>query len=71
MLFLSGATMPDMLFPDTIKRVSGFLPMMYAVDLMREFLLGIVLVYMENNYFIESVKIILYNNIAFNNLNNI
>lgn len=35
MLFLSGATMPDMLFPDTIKRISGFLPMTYAVDLMQ------------------------------------
>ena len=35
MLFLSGATMPDMLFPDTLKRVSGLLPMSYAVDLMQ------------------------------------
>lgn len=35
MLFLSGATMPDMLFPDTIKRISAFLPMTYAVDLMQ------------------------------------
>lgn len=35
MLFLSGATMPDMLFPDTIKKLSGFLPMTYAVDLMQ------------------------------------
>lgn len=35
MLFLSGATMPDMLFPDTVKRFSGFLPMTYAVDLMQ------------------------------------
>lgn len=35
MLFLSGATMPDMLFPDTIKRISEFLPMTYAVDLMQ------------------------------------
>lgn len=35
MLFLSGATMPDMLFPDTIKKVSGFLPMTYAVDLVQ------------------------------------
>lgn len=35
MLFLSGATMPDMLFPDTIKRISSFLPMTYAVDLMQ------------------------------------
>ena len=35
MLFLSGATMPDMLFPDTIKKISGFLPMTYAVDLMQ------------------------------------
>ena len=35
MLFLSGATMPDMLFPDTIKKISAFLPMTYAVDLMQ------------------------------------
>lgn len=35
MLFLSGATLPDMLFPDTMKRISGFLPMTYAVDLMQ------------------------------------
>ena len=35
MLFLSGATMPDMLFPDNVKAVSAFLPMTYAVDLMQ------------------------------------
>ncbi len=35
MLFLSGATMPDMLFPDSIKKFSGFLPMTHAVDLMQ------------------------------------
>ncbi|MDE7294805.1 MAG: ABC transporter permease [Oscillospiraceae bacterium] len=35
MMFLSGATMPDMLFPDTIKKISGLLPMTYAVDLMQ------------------------------------
>ncbi|MCI8639719.1 MAG: ABC transporter permease [Coprococcus sp.] len=35
MLFLSGATMPDILFPDTIKRISALLPMSYAVDLMQ------------------------------------
>lgn len=35
MLFLSGATMPDMLFPDTIKKISDCLPMTYAVDLMQ------------------------------------
>ena len=35
MLFLSGATMPDMLFPDTIKKISAVLPMTYAVDLMQ------------------------------------
>lgn len=35
MLFLSGATMPDILFPDPIKKISGFLPMTYAVDLMQ------------------------------------
>ncbi len=35
MLFLSGATMPDMLFPDSVKKISAFLPMTYAVDLMQ------------------------------------
>lgn len=35
MLFLSGATMPDTMFPDTIKKFSNFLPMTYAVDLMQ------------------------------------
>ncbi|MEH2943534.1 ABC transporter permease [Lachnospiraceae bacterium KK002] len=35
MLFLSGATMPDFMFPDTIKKISSFLPMTYAVDLMQ------------------------------------
>lgn len=27
--------MPDMLFPDTIKKISDLLPMTYAVDLMQ------------------------------------
>lgn len=35
MLFLSGATLPDMLFPDTIKKLSLFLPMTHAVDLVQ------------------------------------
>ncbi len=35
MLFLSGVTMPDMMFPDSIKRISDCLPMTYAVDLMQ------------------------------------
>lgn len=35
MIFLSGATMPDMLFPDTIKVMAKLLPMTYAVDLMQ------------------------------------
>ena len=35
MLFLSGATIPDMLFPDMMKKISDFLPMTYAVDLMQ------------------------------------
>lgn len=35
MLFLSGATMPDILFPDTIKKLSDLLPMTYAVDLVQ------------------------------------
>lgn len=40
MLFLSGATIPDMLFPDTMKTVAGFLPMTYAVDLMQGLFAG-------------------------------
>lgn len=35
MLFLSGATIPDQLFPDSMKTVARFLPMTYAVDLMQ------------------------------------
>lgn len=35
MLFLSGATMPDIMFTDSIKKISAFLPMTYAVDLMQ------------------------------------
>lgn len=35
MIFLSGATMPDAMFPDAVKKVAAFLPMTYAVDLMQ------------------------------------
>lgn len=35
MLFLSGATIPDMLFPDTMQKISAILPMTHAVDLMQ------------------------------------
>ncbi|MDE7238802.1 MAG: ABC transporter permease, partial [Lachnospiraceae bacterium] len=35
MLFLSGATIPDMLFPESGKSGSKFLPMTHAVDLMQ------------------------------------
>lgn len=35
MLFLSGATIPDMLFPESVKSISKILPMTYAVDLMQ------------------------------------
>lgn len=40
MLFLSGATMPDMLFPESVKKISEFLPMTYAVDLMQGIFAG-------------------------------
>lgn len=40
MLFLSGATMPDQMFPDTMKKISGFLPMTHAVDLMQGIFAG-------------------------------
>ena len=35
MLFLSGATIPDMLFPESVKSFSKLLPMTYAVDFMQ------------------------------------
>lgn len=35
MLFLSGATMPAMLFPSSVRKISKLLPMTYAVDLMQ------------------------------------
>lgn len=35
MLFLSGATVPAMLFPESVRRLSKLLPMTYAVDLMQ------------------------------------
>ncbi len=35
MLFLSGATMPDQMFPETMKNISQCLPMTHAVDLMQ------------------------------------
>lgn len=35
MLFLSGATVPAMLFPESIRSLSKLLPMTYAVDLMQ------------------------------------
>lgn len=35
MLFLSGATIPDMLFPNTMQKISAILPMTHAVDLMQ------------------------------------
>lgn len=40
MLFLSGATMPDMFFPETIKKIASLLPMTHAVDLMQGIFLG-------------------------------
>lgn len=40
MLFLSGATMPDVLFPDMIKQFSRLLPMTYVVDLMQGIFIG-------------------------------
>lgn len=40
MLFLSGATMPASLFPESIKTFSQLLPMTYAVDLMQGIFAG-------------------------------
>lgn len=35
MIFLSGATMPAWLFPESVKNVSRFLPMTYSVELVQ------------------------------------
>jgi len=35
MLFLSGAGMPIELLPDSIRRISAFLPLTYAVNLLK------------------------------------
>ena len=35
MLFLSGATIPDMLFSESVENISKLLPMTYAVDFMQ------------------------------------
>lgn len=40
MLFLSGATIPDMLFPSKVKAIAAFLPMTHAVDLMQGLFAG-------------------------------
>ena len=40
MLFLSGATMPDLMFPDSVKKISALLPMTYAVDLVQGIFAG-------------------------------
>ena len=43
MLFLSGATIPDMLFPANVKKAAAFLPMTHAVDLMQGVFAGAAL----------------------------
>lgn len=35
MIFLSGATMPKEMFPDTVTRISKFLPLTHAVNLLQ------------------------------------
>lgn len=49
MIFLSGATMPDILFPESVRSVANLLPMTYAVDLMQ----GIFSGYPLTNYITE------------------
>lgn len=49
MIFLSGATMPDMLFPESVRTIANLLPMTYAVDLMQ----GIFSGYSLTNYITE------------------
>ncbi len=36
MMFLSGGTLPRELFPETLKHISDFIPLTYAVTLMKE-----------------------------------
>lgn len=40
MIFMSGATLPAALFPDSVKKVMRLLPMTYAVELMQGIFLG-------------------------------
>lgn len=40
MLFLSGATIPDMFFSGAVKKIAALLPMTYAVDLMQGIFAG-------------------------------
>ena len=40
MLFLSGATIPDMLFTETMKKIANIMPMTHAVDLMQGIFAG-------------------------------
>ncbi len=40
MIFMSGATLPATLFPDSVKKVMKLLPMTYAVELMQGIFLG-------------------------------
>ncbi len=35
MIFLSGATMPSEIFPDTVKMIARFLPLTYVVELLQ------------------------------------
>lgn len=54
MIFLSGATMPDMLFPESVKTIANLLPMTYAVDLMQ----GIFSGYSLTNYIAELIVLL-------------
>jgi ABC-2 type transport system permease protein len=40
MMFLSGGTLPRELMPETLKRISGFFPLTYGVDLFKSLWFG-------------------------------
>lgn len=54
MIFLSGATMPDMLFPESVRTIANLLPMTYAVDLIQ----GIFSGYSLTNYITELIVLL-------------
>lgn len=60
MLFLSGATIPDMLFSGAVRTVSKFLPMTYAVDLLQGAFAGEGLLTHRTEMLVLSVLTVLF-----------